>query len=702
MYGLVAEAPPPAHQTSYERKKETEAARMRTKSAAGREIGPIPIPTDMALRLECETSLRKFALTCFPEKFALELAEMHETYFTRLETAIRDGESICDALPRGSGKTTMARIACIWAIVTGLRYYALLIGATTADTHQNIDAIKKAFAAEGPFANLFPEACYPIQALKQTAQRANGQTSNGVPTGVVYRKDIIVLATTPGAKCSGAILECASMTGRIRGRNYVTASGKSVRPDLAFIDDPQTKKSARSDKGCADRESTIKGDVLGLKGPGDNMACIMLCTVIRDNDVADRFLDHEKNPDWHGRRIPMVISWPKAEKEWEHYRELRAEALRRNEKPIEATNYYLATFDTMNAGGKVSWPARMEPGEVSAIQSAMNLLFKLGEDEFAAEYQNEPIRHQGSDRPDLTPTLIGMKIAGPNLPRGIVPINCDKIAGFIDVQDRLLFYSLLAVGPGFDGHVLEYGTYPEQDRGYFTARDARRTLRMIHQGEGLEGAIYAGIHALADKLRHRTWKREEDGVELTLSPFVLIDEGDNGKTVQKAVREYSQKGFLMTAKGMGLGPADTPLREAKLKEGEQSGDFWLCRPLNNSRGQRRVLVDTNEAKTFAASRLETSKGDRGCITIYHASHTHHQMLIDHYCSENRVMQQAKGREKETWRNDNRKENHYWDTFVGCNVAASTMGYKLLPKKPEGPPPPPGPKKERKKAKVRYI
>lgn len=702
MYGLLEDTAAPAHSTSYDRKKATEAARQRKYSAAGREIGPIPACTNPELRALCEESLRKFALTCFPDKFYIELADMHETYFERLETAIRLGENIADALPRGSGKTTMARIACIWAIVCGLRCYALLIGATTADTHQNIDAIKKFLSSAGPLADLFPEACFPIAALQQTSQRANGQTCEGTPTGLVFRKDIIVLATLPGSKCSGAILECASMTGRIRGRNFETPSGQSLRPDLAFVDDPQTKGSARSDVQCKARESTIVGDVLGLVGPGKTLTVILLGTVIRDNDVVDRFLDNDKNPSWHGRRIPMVISWPKAEKEWDRYRVLRAEAMRRRQPTTEATEYYLATFDKMNEGAEVSWPGRRKPDEVSGLQCAMNMLFDKGEEEFAAEYQNEPIRHQGGDRPDLTALAVESKIAGPNLPRGKIPLNCDKLVAFIDVQDRLLFYMVLAVGPAFNGHIVEYGPYPQQDRGYFTARDARRTLKLKHQGEGLEGAIYAGIHALADILQASTWTRE-DGAEFSIAPFVLIDEGDNGKTVQRAVRECTHRNYLMTAKGMGLGAADTPLRENKRKEGDGQtiGDFWVCRPLPNVRGQRRLLVDTNEAKSFAAARLEALKGDRGSITIYHESPTHHQMLTDHLTAENRHLQEAKGRQKEIWRNDNRRENHFWDTFVGCIVAASMQGYKLQPTTTIDKAPPAKPK-ERKKAKIRYI
>lgn len=673
---MPAAASAPPTDPAYERHKAKAAERQRTISAAGREIGEIPPCADPVRRAAAEVSTEAFALTYFGEKFYLKIAKLQRDYLERLDRCIERGEMIFDAMPRGSGKTTLARISTIRAVLTGRSSYGLLVGSTADDSLQNMDSMRMALTTNALLIADYPEACYPLIALKQTPQRANGQLCQGQHTYVRFRKGVIVLATLPGSRCSGAILQVATMGGAIRGKNFDHPSGRNVRPDLVFLDDPQTKKSARSDLQCKNRESIINGDVKGLRGPGKKLSIIGVGTVIRENDLVDRFLDQEKNPAWHGRRIPMFISRPTDLKLWDRYREIRAESLRRDEDQTEANEFYIANREAMDAGAEVTWPDRTDPGDISGIQFAMNQLFDMGEEEFAAEYQNDPIRHQGSDRPDLKPILIESKIAtNSKYSEGVIPLNCDKLVAFIDVQDRLLFYMILAVGPGFNGHVIKYGSWPDQDTRYYTARDARRTLKLIHQGAGIEGAIYAGIHKLADYL-HNTQFEREDGVPFSVSPFVLVDEGDNGTTVQRAVREYQHKGFLMTAKGMGLGPADTPLREQKQKEGETIGQFWLCRPLKNIRGQRRVLVDTNEAKTFAAARLETAKGDSGAITVYHATPTHHQLLIDHWCAENRTLQSAKGRDKETWKNDNRKENHFWDCYVGCVVAASTTGLKL--------------------------
>jgi hypothetical protein len=67
---------------------------------------------------------------------------------------------------------------------------------------------------------------------------------------------------------------------------------------------------------------------------------------------------------------------------------------------------------------------------------------------------------------------------------------------FVDVQATLLFYSVLAWEDDFTGYLVDYGTYPDQKRPYFTLRDARATLAIATKAGGLEGCIYAGLERL--------------------------------------------------------------------------------------------------------------------------------------------------------------------------------------------------------------
>jgi hypothetical protein len=54
--------------------------------------------------------------------------------------------------------------------------------------------------------------------------------------------------------------------------------------------------------------------------------------------------------------------------------------------------------------------------------------------------------------------------------RGEVPIGCNRLMAFIDVQANLLFYVVAAWEDDFTGYVLDYGTFPDQTRPYFTVR----------------------------------------------------------------------------------------------------------------------------------------------------------------------------------------------------------------------------------------
>lgn len=99
------------------------------------------------------------------------------------------------------------------------------------------------------------------------------------------------------SKAAGAIVKVAGITGRIRGMKYKRANGRTVRPTLVVLDDPQTDESARSLSQCATRESILAGAVLGLAGPGTKISGIMPCTVIRPDDMADAILNRDRHPE---------------------------------------------------------------------------------------------------------------------------------------------------------------------------------------------------------------------------------------------------------------------------------------------------------------------------------------------------------------------------------------------------------------------
>lgn len=169
-----------------------------------------------------------------------------------------------------------------------------------------LESIKMEFDGNDLLLEDFPEVVFPIQALDGIANRCNGQLYKGERTHIGWTAKEIVLPTILGSSASGAIIKVAGITGGIRGMKYKRADGRTVRPSLVVLDDPQTDESARSLSQCATRERILAGAVLGLAGPAKKISGIMPCTVIRPSDMADNILSRDKHPEWNGERTKMV------------------------------------------------------------------------------------------------------------------------------------------------------------------------------------------------------------------------------------------------------------------------------------------------------------------------------------------------------------------------------------------------------------
>lgn len=220
----------------------------------------------------------------------------------------------------------------------------------------------------------FPEVCYPISCLEGIANRCAGQLYKGERTRITWTANEIVLPTIRGADSSGVLVRVADITGRIRGMKYKKpGDGRTIRPEFVVIDDPQTSESAGSLEQTRKRIRVLAGDILGLAGPGRKLSGIMPCTVIRPGDMAEQILDKSKHPEWNGERCRMLYQMPSNEELWAKYADLRADELRERGTFAKATEFYRRHREEMDAGAVVSWPARFNYDELSAVQHAMDL-----------------------------------------------------------------------------------------------------------------------------------------------------------------------------------------------------------------------------------------------------------------------------------------------------------------------------------------
>jgi len=658
----------------YEAMKEAARARNAELSAIGRDIGDIPEVVDPQRKARAATDFRFFCEAYFPETFSLPWSPDHLKVIAKIETAVLRGGLFAMAMPRGSGKTTLAETACIWAMLTGAQEFVCLIGSDAGHARNMLESIKVEFETNERLLDDFPEAVFPIHALERIHNRAKGQLCGGKPTRIVWTADEIVLPTVPGSKASGAIIRVAGIESRIRGMKFKRADGRAVRPSLVVLDDPQTDESARSDQQVRARLETLNGAILNLAGPGQKISGIMPCTVIRPGDMADQILDRDKHPAWQGERTRLVYVFPTNEKLWDKYAQIRADSFRNDGDGHEATEFYGKHRKEMDAGAVIAWPERHNGDELSAIQHAMNLRLQDAR-AFWAEYQNQPLPQEEGESDQLSVDAIAAKTNG--MSRGVVPIGASHLTMFIDVQGKLLFHAVVAWEDDFTGYVVDYGTYPDQQRPVFALREVQKTLARVAPGTGLEGSIYAGLEKLTDAYLAKRWRRD-DGAEMRIERC-LIDAnwGQSTDVVYQFCRQSAHAGLIMPSHGRYVGASSVPFSEYKRKKGERIGLHWRVPTVQGRRQVRHVVIDTNYWKSFVHARLAVAMGDPGSLSLFGRKPGEHQLLAEHLTAEYRVRTEARGRVVDEWKiRAGGPDNHWLDCLVGCAVAASIQGAVL--------------------------
>ncbi len=658
----------------YEAVKEAARARNAELSASGRDIGDLPGVVDPQRKARAATDFQFFCEAYFPETFSLPWSPDHLKVIGRIETAVLRGGLFAMAMPRGSGKTSIAETACIWAMLTGAQEFVCLIGSDAGHARGMLESIKVEFEANERLLDDYPEVVFPIHALERIHNRAKGQLCGGRPTRIVWTADEIVLPTVPGSRASGAIIRVAGIESRIRGMKFKRADGRAVRPSLVVLDDPQTDESARSAQQIRARLETLNGAILNLAGPGQKISGIMPCTVIRPGDMADQILDRDKHPAWQGERTRLVYVFPTNEKLWDKYAQIRADSFRNDGDGSEATEFYRKNRREMDAGAVIAWPERHNEDELSAIQHAMNLRLQ-DERAFWAEYQNQPLPQEEGESDPVSADAIAAKANG--LPRGVVPIGASHLTMFIDVQGKLLFHTVVAWEDDFTGYVVDYGAWPDQQRPVFTLRDVQRTLARAAPNAGLEGAIYAGLEKLTEDYLSRRWRRD-DGAELRIERC-LIDAnwGQSTDVVYQFCRQSAHAGLIMPSHGRYVGASSVPFSEYKRRKGERIGHHWRVPSVQGRRQVRHVLIDTNYWKSFVQARLAVAMGDPGCLSLFGCKAGEHELLAAHLTAEYRVRTEARGRIVDEWKlRAGAPDNHWLDCLVGCAVAASVLGAVL--------------------------
>jgi len=593
-------------------------------------------------RESCRHNLQLFCETYKADLFPLAWSQPHIEVLQCIQRTVLQGGQFAIAMPRGNGKTSMMVSAMEWAILYGHHKFGVIVGATDPHAERILEVIIEDLAYGDVLIEDFPEACLPISLIGRDPRKANGQIYKGRPTSLKFLKNQMQLADIPCDAARGIILT-GSITGNLRGM-IKSSKGKVMRPSLVLIDDPQTDESARSDTQCATRSKKITGELLGLAGPGKAISAFMACTVICPNDLSDQYLDRDKRPEWQGVRTKLIEGWPESFDDlWKQYQDIRDVASKRE--------FYRQHQEEMDAGAVAVWPARKEPGDVSALQHAMDLYFR-DPAAFLAEYQNTPLDALGGESCKLRVADIIRRLS--RVDKYTVPPGATRLIGYIDVGSTShIHWSLLALGDDFTGSVIAYGAQ-----------------RVEYAEDSLEAALYDHITQVVDGMCEREYY-DAEGIAYGVTA-IGVDAGWQQVSVYRAIKASSHKDVLIAGRGYGLNPG-SEFRRAK---GGPCPDGWRVVPVrvHGYGALRQLEFHANQWKSFASDRL-TSFG-KGAIDLYGALDAQHVEYALQLASESRTRSDIKGKKEDVWKVIPGSSNHYWDTFVGALVLARRCGAQL--------------------------
>lgn len=660
---------------SYQDKhRENMRVRMAEKRAGERNI-VIPAIVNMQRRIDCSNDLGLFLKTYFPESFPLPWGSVHLECLENMEYCILNGGQFAEALPRGSGKTTMAKGGTVWAVVNGHRFYGMLIGAKENKAEALLKDIKSMLRFNDEFADDYPEVALPVRGLNNSPNRTKTQTAqlsdefasqleelydiSGLEcaiqnTEMEWTSKKIVMPTIEGVPHSGGIIEIAGITGDIRGRCFTKTDGTVIRPDLVLIDDPQTSESAGSPSQCLTREQIIKADIMNLGGPGQKVTCFMPCTIISEGDLAHRFLDHDKNPDWQGICSPMIISWPENMELWEEYNNDRLSGLKKHDKGKKSREFYLKNREELEKGASVSWEERKDKDDISALQHAMDLFFTRGKKAFYSEYQNDPIPEFVSVF-ELTEETVTSKVNG--IPYREVPEICDHFVCMADLNNYGMHYTCLGATSDFAGYIADYGSYVDTKKEYIWSEEDTG-------GRTQAQAIYECVVNFCKEMCSRTFMCNGELRQLDL---ISIDCGWMMNEVFRAVayanrilpveiicsRGWANKDYRTTKHIGRIGDnCHRTIFSGKGRVLSHNADYW------RQRCQQAFLC---------------MPGSPGSLSIF-GKEENHKTFAEHICSE--ILREHIQTEKAEYYNWVQKpgcRNDLLDSVVGAMVCASILG-----------------------------
>jgi len=142
---LVREIERPAKPRFLVDGRAADLARKNTETWRSQNVAPLPDVVDPARRQQASVSFRFFCETYFAAACSRAWSEDHLRVIEKIERAVKEGGLFAFAMPRGSGKTTLARLSALWAVLGGYRPFVCLIGGSQERAIELLTLIREPF-----------------------------------------------------------------------------------------------------------------------------------------------------------------------------------------------------------------------------------------------------------------------------------------------------------------------------------------------------------------------------------------------------------------------------------------------------------------------------------------------------------------------------------------------------------------------------
>lgn len=318
-------------------------------------------PTNENIKLLCSRNMELFGYYYFPHILTKPNNAFHRWLYKKSFGILdkpehRTGIKLAVASPRGYAKSSLLSfILPLWCICFEKKKYIILISETQGQAEDFLDDIKSEITGNDKLRDDFPHVC--------------GKSD------IRWRQDDVILRNEIRIRAIG----CG---GRIRGRKY-----RGVRPQLVLLDDIEGRESVESDLVRAKLwNQWFLKEVMKAGQLDGTTDFIVLGTILHEDSILSKLLDHKTSPDWEKKKFKAVMSFATNQRLWDEWRDIFLTHENEDEAAERAWDFFKENEEEMMEGVEVLWPE----GETYYDLMVM-CLTPEGESAFLSEKMNDPI-----------------------------------------------------------------------------------------------------------------------------------------------------------------------------------------------------------------------------------------------------------------------------------------------------------------------